>query len=164
MHFLEGIRAHDTEQAGLPVGGTWDFVDAYEHRVCYHHGQVEWLLRAEERRMSSDNFGIADVCGKLEGLLAHFGQNPSNRLSLSRKQAACNSRLWSQVDTATDIRQVDGHSSKFDGSCIGFLKVILTISNGCAGSFAVNSEELGRGVVVETNASRRASQPIKRPY
>jgi hypothetical protein len=108
MPAFEEIHADYTQQAGVPVDATWHFADAYEHRVCYHHGQVEWLLRAYDRWMSPDDFRIAEARGKLEDLLARCRQNPSNKQSLSSKHAACDSRLWSQVDTATDIRQADG--------------------------------------------------------
>jgi hypothetical protein len=145
MRTLEEIHADYTEQAGVPVDGTWHFVDAYEYRVCYHHGQVEWLLLADDRWMSPDHFRIAGAREKLEDLLARYRQSPSNRLSLSRKHAACGSRLWSQVDTATDIRQADGKTFfKIRWKLQWIPESDIDDVEWVRRSFAVKSEELGR--------------------
>lgn len=95
--------------------------------------------------MLPDDFRITDARGKLEDLLARYRHNPSNRLSLSRKHAVCGSRLWSQVDTATDMRQVDGKT---------FFKIRWKLQwipesgiddlEWARRSFIVKSEELGR--------------------
>lgn len=93
-HTVEESHAHHrTDQIGVPADGIWNFVDAYEHRFCYHHEQNEWLLRAEDAWMLSDDFGIPGVRGKLDGQVNRF-QNPSHpQPSLSKKQAECDSTL-----------------------------------------------------------------------
>ena len=136
---------HRTVQIGVPADGAWDFVDAYEHRFCYDHGQNEWLLRAEDTWMLSDDFGVPGARGKLDGQVNRF-QNPSHpQPSLSKKQAECDSTLWSQVDTATDIRESDGKAlfkirwklHWIPESDIDNLEWVQT-------SYAAKSRELGR--------------------
>ena len=53
-------------------------------------------------------------------------------------------------------------SSKFDGSYSGFLRVALTMSNGCAGHLQSRARNSDGGVVVDTKAFRKGSQPIRR--
>jgi hypothetical protein len=100
-----------THQIGVPVDGIWDFVDAYEHRMCYNHGQIEWLLRANDTWMLQKDFGVLGACKRLSERLNH-GLNPHrDRALLSRNHAECDSTLWSQIEAVTDVRLVDGVTS-----------------------------------------------------
>lgn len=50
--------SRNQEDVGVPKDGKWDLVAAHEHRFCFQHRFVEWLLEYAERWMYPSDFKV----------------------------------------------------------------------------------------------------------
>lgn len=96
---MEGSVSLDPVRIGIPADQQWGWVSVCERKICYIHGEHEWLLLFADRWMRPSDFNIGKAETKLEAKLQKYQREPWSRNPAS--QADCGTTLWSHLDTPT---------------------------------------------------------------
>ena len=73
----EAIFLLVSDDVGLPSDRVWDHDAAYDHRLCFEHGETEDLLGTANRWMPTGDFDILNSEAALNAMLQNHTKSPS---------------------------------------------------------------------------------------